>query len=698
MRKILAALLLLVAPTLISAQDRSIFSLLETSGRSIGPAPALAEGALSDRDVLTGDGRRVQVWSLTGAQGNELQIDLRSDAFDAYVYVVGPGLGGGITDDDGGEDLDSRICLAASEPGEYRVIASSLSGDTGAFTLEVRRREGATTGTCLEEVVEEAPEIDDPWELPVDGRVLNVGDDVEGSLDEADPIFLGSPAEAWRIRARTGERFSVDLISDDFDAYLELEGPDAVDILDDDDGAGRCDARITLTFAESGEYVLVVTTLGSRRGAYRLVATREPGPVQSGSCLEVDEPPAESSSLEAVALVGALEVGATREATMTGSEAQFAGAGLQGWTLEARAGDRLAIDNVSDDFDSYLYLTGPGFPDYIYDDDSAGSLDARLCVEIPESATYRVYAGPLSGTGQAGRYRVLVREGTDELCSAYEMTPAAQARVLDELDTEGRTLAVGQEREGTLDPNGFRHPESDRVVQAWSLALTAGREVSIDLVSNAFDPVLYVLGPGLDEPLYADDFGGGVCNSRVTFSPSVTGTYRVLAGAYYDGGGGAFTLRAATDPPDIEQGGCVSPDDVGAGSPTAPSGGDPTLTGPLAGISSGVDRVLDIGTEVAGTLDASDEVLDTEQYAEAWAIRVSAGDEIVFELLSDDFDCILFIDDGTGSPMRDDDSAGNLDSRIVYTANEARTVRVVVSALSAGNSGSFRLRAIRRVP
>jgi len=696
MRNLLAALLALAVPTLSAAQDRSIFSVLDTSGRSIGPAPALAEGALSERDVLTGDGRRVQVWTLTGAPGNELQIDLRSDAFDAYVYVVGPGLGGGITDDDGGEDLDSRICLAASEPGEYRVVASSLSGDTGSFTLEVRRRDGATTGPCLEEVVEEAPEIDDPWELPVEGRVLNVGDDVEGALDEADAIFLGSPAEAWRVPARAGERFSVDLISEDFDAYLELEGPEAVDILDDDDGAGRCDARITLTFAESGEYVLVATTLGSRRGSYRLVATREPGPVQSGSCVEVDEPTGESSSsLDAVAVVGALNLGATVQGTMTGTEAQFAGSGLQGWTLEANAGDRIAIDNVSDDFDSYLYLTGPGFPDYIYDDDSAGSLDARLCVEIPESATYRVYAGPLSGTGQGGRYQVLVREGSDDLCSTYELTPAAQARVLAELDTEGRSLSVDQEREGTLDPNGFRHPDSDRVVQAWSLALTAGREVTVDLVSNAFDPVLYVLGPGLDEPHYVDDFGGGICNSRVTFTPTVTGTFRILAGAYYDGGGGAFTLRASTNPPDLEQGGCVSPDDV-ASTSTTTSSGDVTLSGPLAGISSGQGRMLEVGTEVEGTLDAADEVLDTEQFAEVWSAVVSAGDEIVFELLSDDFDCILFVDDGTGSPMRDDDSAGNLDSRIVYTADAARTVRVVVSALSAGNSGSFRLRAIRR--
>lgn len=692
----LLAVAILVAhavPSLVAAQEgRSIFSVLDTRGRSIGPAPAIAEGTLEESDLLSGEGRRVQAWGLAAAPGDELQLDLRSDDFDAYVYVVGPGLGSGLSDDDGGEDLDSRICVAIGEPGEYRVIASSLSGETGTYTLEVRLRPGATSGTC-EEDLEEAPEITDPAELPTEGRVLSVGDAMTGSLDADDPNYLGSPADAWVVPGRAGAPFSVDLISEDFDAYLELEGDLLDDVLSDDDGAGRCDARITLTFPADGTYLLVVTTLGSGTGSYRLVASASPGPVDSRSCVPSTETStSEASDPDAVTIVGELVIGENRQGTMTASDAEYAGSYFQGWTLEARAGDRLAIENVSDDFDSYLYFAGPGFPEPIYDDDSAGSLDARICVEIPETATYRVLAGPLSGRNQGGRYTLrATTSGLEQLCTSYDMTPDAAMRRLAELPTEGRSIRTGEVRDGSLDPAGLRHPDTDRVVQAWAIELDGGREVSVDLVSDAFDPVLYVLGPGLEEPLYVDDAEGGTCNSRITFTPASSGSYRVLAGAYYDGGGGPFQLRVSTNPDALRQGGCVSPTPSTAGPDAAPATG-----GALAGISSGEARVLELGTEVEGTLDASDETLATGEPAEAWVIEVAANETVVFELLSDDFDCILFVDDGGGSPQRDDDGAGNLDSRVVYTATQDRTVRVVVSALSAGNSGAFRLRAIRR--
>ncbi|MEQ1854818.1 MAG: hypothetical protein ABL963_00010 [Longimicrobiales bacterium] len=687
----------LMSPCVLAAQEgQSIFSVLDTGDRSIGPAPALAQGSLSEGDLLTYEGRRVQAWQIAAGPGDELQVDLRSDDFDAYVFIVGPGLGGGLYDDDGGEDLDSRICLAVEAAGEYRVIAASLSGETGDFTLEVRPRDGATSGTCPE-VAETVAEVTDASELPIDGRVLSLGGSGQGSLDADDALFLGSPAEAWQLVARAGAPLTVDLVSDDFDAYLELEGPGLDDVLSDDDGGGRCNARITLTPSENGTYLVVVSTLGDGRGDYRLAVSAEPGFADPASCLEVEEATTGGTDdPEAVTVVGALEVGGSRSGAMTGSDSEYAGSHFQAWTLDARAGDRLAIENISEDFDSYLYLVGPGFPDPIYDDDGAGSLDSRICVEIPESATYRVLAGPFYGDQEGGRYTVrVVDQGIEELCPTLERTAETRARILAELDTQGRALTVGQTREGTLDPAGSRHPDTDRVVQAWSLELDTGTEVTVDLESNEFDPVLYVLGPGLDEPIYVDDAGGGVCNSRIAFTPSASGTFRVLAGAYYEGGGGAFTLRASIDPPEIAQGGCISPDTTVVGANNTVTTTD---SGPLASLSTGREGLLQVGTEIEASLDADDETLTTGEPAEPWLVDLRAGDEVVFELLSDDFDCILFVDDGSGSPLRDDDSAGNLDSRVVYTAAADVTVRVVVSALSAGNSGTFRLRAIRRVP
>ena len=61
-----------------------------------------------------------------------------SDDFDSYLFVVGPGLPEPLSDDDGGEGLNSRLVISFPADGVYRVVASSLGGATGMFTLTVR--------------------------------------------------------------------------------------------------------------------------------------------------------------------------------------------------------------------------------------------------------------------------------------------------------------------------------------------------------------------------------------------------------------------------------------------------------------------------------------------------------------------------------------------------------------------------------
>ena len=71
--------------------------------------------------------------------GHTLSIDLISEDFDSYLRVVGPGLSEALTDDDGCNELNSRLEVPFPQDGVYHVIVSSLSGATGTFTLRVRR-------------------------------------------------------------------------------------------------------------------------------------------------------------------------------------------------------------------------------------------------------------------------------------------------------------------------------------------------------------------------------------------------------------------------------------------------------------------------------------------------------------------------------------------------------------------------------
>lgn len=685
------ALSTVLAPADVAGQDRSIFSVLDTGGRSVAASMSL-DGVLSESDVLSAGGRRVQAWSLSTAPGAELQVDLRSVDFDAFLYVVGPGLGEGLRDDDSGDGLNSRLCLAVSEPGEYRVVASSLEGNVGSFTLEVTELAPGSDGICPES--EAGAEITDLALLPTEGRLLSLGDDTEGVLLDTDPIVFDAPAQAWAVEGRVGQDFSVDLISDAFDAFLMLEGPGLEVWLDDDDGAGRCDSRITFTFPETGTYRVVVSTLGSAGGSFRLVATEQAGAVDPGACVvpsAEDSEPVEMD-LDAILDIGTLTYEVAASGTMTGGEGFYAGRSLQGWTLEGSAGDLVAIELRSADFDSYLYLSGPGFPDPLSDDDGAGDFHSRICVELSESGTYRVLAGPLSGNSPGDRYTLTaLRRDAESLCDSFEISPTVLAHRLASLPTEGRSLSVGEEIAASIDLSALRHPETNQLIQAWSLAVEAGQTIFVDVVSGDFDPMIYVAGPGIDGLLFVDDAGDG-CNTRIQIDPTLSGTVTLLPGSFYEEASGDFLLRASTDPPTLESGGCVGAEGEAVDGGTA---ADPAA---LASISSGEARRLDVGTEVEGSLDSSDEVLSTGLPAQPWTVMVQAGDELTFELLSEDFDPVLYLDGlAISAPFMDDDGAGSLNSRIMYTATESGLVRLVVTALTNDGAGSFRLRVIRRV-
>lgn len=677
-----------------AAQSRSIFSLLDPAGRSIGPgASTSADGALTEDDVLSAGGRRVQVWTLVAAPGTGLQIDLRSADFDTYLYAVGPGLGEGLRDDDGGEGLNSRLCLVVDQGGEYRVVASSLGGETGRFTLRAIEQPGASNGSCP--VVATTSAYSDLTELPTDGRVLTVGDDVTGRLGPDDPVLFDSPAQAWTVEGVAGEPFAVDLVSDAFDAYLMMAGPGLDPFLEDDDGAGRCDSRIVTTFPQTGTYRVVATSISTEvSGAYTLSARAYPEAASTEGCVApmYRETGGFNTNTEVVE-VGTLSIGGSVEGQMTGQEGLFQGRYVQAWTLQADAGDRLAIEQRSADVDSYLYFRGPGFPEPLFNDDGAGNLNSRICVEVPESGTYTVLAGQLSGVDAGARFTLAAaREGEGSACETYTLSPEAVAGSLAALPTDGRTLDVGQEVTGSLAADAFRHPESNYQIQPWRLRMAEGQVVFVDVESTEFDPLLYAVGGGISGSLFVDDAGEG-CNTRVQIGPGVSGDVTLLVGAFYDGASGSFTLRASTNPPTLASGGCVTASG-GAGLGATQAGADASL---LSGVGPGSDRPIDVGTEVTAELNGI-ESLTSGQPAQAWTVELEAGRTYAIELISDVFDPVLYLDGpGLSGALTDDDSLGNADSRIVYEAGATSTMRITVSAYVSDATGSYRLRVIRLV-
>ena len=98
-------------------------------------------GSLADDDPLY-KGKKHKLFTFRMEAGKTYQIDHMSEAFDAYLYLEDPDGKLLAQDDDGGEGLNSRIIYKAEKTGNYRMIATSLSGRaTGEFMLSVRQKD-----------------------------------------------------------------------------------------------------------------------------------------------------------------------------------------------------------------------------------------------------------------------------------------------------------------------------------------------------------------------------------------------------------------------------------------------------------------------------------------------------------------------------------------------------------------------------
>jgi hypothetical protein len=360
--------------------------------------------------------------------------------------------------------------------------------------------------------------------LPTDDRTLEIGGEFTGALSTADYVSPSDDLlEAWALPGRAGRSVTIDLESDDFDASLYVVGPGLAGTLSDDDSGGGCNARLTFTFLENGTFRVVASSRGAREtGTYSLRVAERPDSSPTYGCGEVNP-----EALSALPTEGrSLEVG-TLAAGVLGAMSPIVQDGRvgQAWSLRAAAGDRISIILESDDFDAYLYLTGPGLAQVMTDDDGAGDLDSMIDVTLPTDGPYTVVASALSA-GDFGAYTLRVEEGAD----------------LNALPIVGN-VDLGQTVNGRL---FFADPVvlDGRRGQAWGFDGTAGQTVLIDVRSDDFDAYLYVVGPGLTEPLSNDDGGDGT-NSQLTMTLPGTGTYRIIASAYGSDDSGDFTLSVS---------------------------------------------------------------------------------------------------------------------------------------------------------
>ena len=92
-------------------------------------------------------------------------------------------------------------------------------------------------------------------------------------------------AQSWTLRGTASQTVTIDLESDDFDSYLFVMGPGIARSNQDNDSGGNCNARLTMTFPQSGDYQVVVNTDGKyATGAFTLSVTNGAKPKSLARC------------------------------------------------------------------------------------------------------------------------------------------------------------------------------------------------------------------------------------------------------------------------------------------------------------------------------------------------------------------------------------------------------------------------------
>lgn len=428
---------------------------------------------------------------------------------------------------------------------------------------------------------------------------------VDGMLASGDRTLSGGEyADDHAFEARAGERIVIDLRSTEFDPYLLVRSPGGTASENDDFEGSSQRSRVEIPSAEAGTYRVTVTSFKvGEKGSYRLE-------LPDAGMAEKPERRTERGQLEAGDVT--LRTGEYRDE----------------YTFEGRAGERVAIDVRSTDFDPYLIVRPPTGEQEDNDDFEGSSEHSRLELTLKENGTYRVQVTTYQ-KGESGAYVLQLPPQSRDAGSS--------ARVVSErgrLEAGDRTLRTGEYKDD------------------YTFEGRAGERVVLDLRSTDFDPYLILRLPA-GEQQENDDHDGNSSWSQIAATLPVDGEYTVSATTYKAGASGAYeyTLtRRAAEP-----------------------------TGPRRRSES-------------GRLAEGDTVLKEGELADKFPLSVTPGNRIVLDLTSEDFDPYVALRSPSGKVVSNDDFEGSTSrSRIEHTAAEAGEYTIYVTSYQKGEAGDYQI-------
>lgn len=302
-------------------------------------------------------------YTFEGTAGQTVVLILESDDFDPFVSLLDSDGTVLASDDDSAGSLNALLEFTLPADGTYSVeVTSFFSNPRGTYTLSLG--DGAAV----------AMPTNEPSGTGGDDTVLAFGDTVQGELTRRENL------REYTFEGEAGQLVTITQVSDDFDSFLRLFGPDGDELASDDDGGGSLNSQISsFALPANGTYTISAESLsGSATGDFELTLD--------------------------VTRVEALETNVTVSGRLSteGDAVQY--------TFTGQAGDVVMIAMTSDDFDTYLYLYAPGQSDaFAFNDDSNGANSLVGPVTLPEDGVYRVEARAYSDGG-SGRFEITLTQ------------------------------------------------------------------------------------------------------------------------------------------------------------------------------------------------------------------------------------------------------------------------------------------------
>lgn len=238
------------------------------TGATVLQAGTVVRGELRQGDSVLPDGSLHDDYTYRARRGERIAVRMDSNDFDAFLVVGRAGghveLDDAVGDDDGGGGTNARVEFTADRDGVLTVRANSVRrGESGRYTLVLQ---SAPSGS--------ASAGDDGNGGPT--PAIRAGQTVRGTLTDGHPTLPdGSHYADYAYAGRRGERLTVRLSSDAFDAFLQVgamaPGGGFESIVGDDDGGGGTNARVEYTAERDGPVLVRVNSvMPGETGAYTL--------------------------------------------------------------------------------------------------------------------------------------------------------------------------------------------------------------------------------------------------------------------------------------------------------------------------------------------------------------------------------------------------------------------------------------------